>query len=187
MKIKDIKKNLNNSTNNKSQKKTLNTKKNEIPKNNKLLHFKKKHHHSNININNCNNNIDKNKEKYYVLSEEANDMIKSYSKKKKSIEKNIVLKKKCDFFEFSYKNKYPNNKYKKLHNKKNNSMIFNNSYFSLNTKKNLEKRENINFSESFDESNKKCIGINLTLSNIQNNNNKKQLKTIKNNKCSQSN
>ena len=66
-------------------------------------------------------------------------------------------------------------------------MIFNNSYFSLNTKKNLEKRENINFSESFDESNKKCIGINLTLSNIQNNNNKKQLKTIKNNKCSQSN
>ena len=103
MKIIDIKKKLNNSTKNRSQKKSLNTKKNEIPKNHKILHFKNNHHHSNININNCNSNIDKNKEKYYVLSEEANDMIKSYSKKKKSIEKNIILNKKDDFFEFSYK------------------------------------------------------------------------------------
>ena len=57
-------------------------------------------------------------------------------------------------------------------------MIFNNSYFSLNIKKNFEKNEeNKDFSDSFDKTNKKCIGINLTLSNIQNNNNKKQLKT----------
>ena len=100
--------------------------------------------------------INKSKTKYYVLSEEANNMIKSYSKKKHKRENQL---KKIESVE-SHNEKKINFKLKKyiiLSNDDN----FNNSYVSSTVnKKNFknEKKENI-LKQSLDKTNQKYVVI----------------------------
>ena len=114
--------------------------------------------------------INKSKTKYYVLSEEANNMIKSYSKKKYKRENELT---KIESAELSKNKKSPNFKLKKkiiLSNDNN----FNNSYLSpMNKKmlKNKKNKENI-LKQSLDRINQKYVGITLSLPNKQNNKDK---------------
>ena len=122
-----------------------------------------------------------NQEKYYILSDEANDMIKSFSKRKENNEKN--LNKNSESAECSNKCKPSIYKYQKLINKENNQINFNNSYFSFinkNNFKNKEEKESISGIQSVDNINKKYLGITVSLPNNQNNKNK-TIKTSTNN------
>ena len=128
-----------------------------------------------INIHNNqtqNNNLDSSK--YYVLSEEANNMIKSYSKKKSK--KENQLNRKLDFEETPIKKKSFNYKYKKYNKLNDNLFNINNSYFSSAINKKIkfknEKRTNC-AKQNVDDISQKCVGITLSLPNNENNKNKK--------------
>ena len=126
----------------------------EIPKKEKILKI------------NSNNNT-----KYYVLSEEANNMIQSYSKNKNKRE-NQLKNIESPPPQLSNKKKSPNFKLKKNIILTNDN--FNNSYFSSTVNKKIfknEKKENI-MKQSLDKINKKYVGITLSLSNNENNKDK---------------
>ena len=176
MKLKEINKKLNNSTSTKNQIKNQKQKEINIPK-------KEREREINIKSNqysNMSNKIHNTTaiEKYFVLSEKANDMIKSYSKKKKSIDNSYINKKKKDeSFEHSYIEKNSNKKYRKLLCNNNN---FTNSNFSISNINNYKKMENCknNSKESIDKINDHYLGLALSLPVDEKKNNKnKQFKT----------
>ena len=97
---------------------------------------------------------------YFILSEEANNMIKSYSKKK--LKNNKQKLKKIEILNFYSKNKSPNFKTKKLNILSNgNNSNFNNSYFSSN----ISNKHNF---RNLDKLNNKYVGITLSLPNYEN-------------------
>ena len=111
--------------------------------------------------------------KYYILSEEANNMITSYSKRKSH--KDSLLSKKNESTESKKNSDF---KYKKIHmiSNGNNSNI-NNSYYSNMNKNGIKENSP---KQSLYKKNRKYVGITLSLRNNENNKNKKT-KTIKNN------
>ena len=122
--------------------------------------------------------INKSKTKYYVLSEEANNMIKSYSKKKNKRENKVI---KIESVELPNNKKSPNFKLKKnivLSNDNN----FNNSNLSSSMNKKIfkDKNKEIILKQSLDRINQKYVGITLSLPNKQNNKDK-IFKTSENN------
>ena len=177
MKLKDIKKKLNNSISTKNQIKSQKLKKIDIPKKEKEREINiKSNHYSNMNNKIHNTTVI---EKYFVLSEEANDMIKSYSKKKKSTTNSYINKnKKDESFEHPHIRKNSNNKYRKLLCNNNN---FNNSNYSINNMNNYKKIENCKniCKENLDKNNDHYFGLALSLPVDQKeniNNNSKQFK-----------
>ena len=157
---------LNNSAKNKNKKNTDNNKimsykikKIIIPKRERILKIQK----STYEI----NNPDKN----YILSEEANDMIKSFSKKKINKENNKINNK--EISPNNFKNKILN-----ILSNQNSTNRFNNSIFSI-MNKNKSKKSESNI-KTVDKKSQKCLGITVSLPNNVSNRNK-VLKTSTNN------
>lgn len=119
--------------------------------------------------------INNKRSKYYILSEEANNMIKSYSKKKSK--KDRQLSKQNESPEASKEKIKSNFKYKRIHMISNRNIFnFNNSYFgnmNENGKKESSPKQNLDKIK-----NRKNVGITLSL---QNNEKDKKIKGSINN------
>ena len=184
----------NSKDNNNIKKKSINSSRNKVQNRkrkvenkdltNKMKKIPSKRSIENIQKNKPNKLINQEKNKYYILSEEANDMIKSFSNRKGNNEKN--LNKNNESAECSKKCKPSIYRYQKLINNENKQINFNNSYFSYinkNNLKNKEEKERISDIQSLDNINKKYLGITVSLPNNKNskNNKNKTLKTSTNN------
>lgn len=156
---------LNNSAKNKNKKNT----------DNKIMSYKIKKiiipkRERNLKIQKSTNEIN-NPEKYYILSEEANDMIKSFSKKKINKENNKINNK--EISPNNFKNKILN-----ILSNQNSTNQFNNSIFSIiNKNKNKKSESNL---KTVDKKSQRCLGITVSLPNNVSNRNK-ILKTSTNN------
>ena len=157
---------LNNSAKNKNKKNT----------DNKIMSYKIKKiiipkRERNLKIQKSTNEIN-NPEKYYILSEEANDMIKSFSKKKINKENNKINNNK-EISPNNFKNKILN-----ILSNQNSTNRLNNSIFSIiNKNKNKKSESNI---KTVDKKSQRCLGITVSLPNNISNRNK-ILKTSTNN------
>ena len=163
-----IKNKLNNSNINKIKKKNNKINSQDISQRIKKLEENKKSKIFKID----NNNINK---KYYILSEEANNIIKSYSKKK--LKKDEKITKKIDIMGIDRKQKSPNviNKYNLLSNE--NKSYFNNSLISSKSNKKyynyIYENKDYFSKNNLKKINSKYPGINLSLKNIENNKDRK--------------
>ena len=163
-----IKNKLNNSNINKIKKKNNKINSQDISQRIKKIEGNKKSKIFKID----NNNINK---KYYILSKEANNIIKSYSKKK--LKKDEKITKKIDIMGIDRKQKSPNviNKYNLLSNE--NKSYFNNLLISSKSNKKyynyIYENKDYFSKNNLKKINSKYAGINLSLKNIENNKDRK--------------